>query len=122
MMNSLVKKLKSPSLYRLRQRARVFNQLVMSMLVAFGLKRCSPDPCIFSLTSLVGKVRFLVVGASADVDNLIVTGEARTSRDLRSFLHKFFPMKDLGRLSKHGHDFWQRSFKGYSERDPNRLY
>ena len=50
------------SLYGLRQSPRVFNQLLMSKLTPFNIKRCASDPCIFRFTSLDGKeVRVVVV-------------------------------------------------------------
>lgn len=56
----------------------------MSNLVAYGIKQCEPDPCIFRLTSLDGKEVGLVMGLY--VEDIIVTHETSCCRELRTFL------------------------------------
>lgn len=85
------------SIYGLRHSPRVFNQLFISKIVAFGIKQCGSDPCVFRLTSLTGEEVRRVVGVY--VNDLIVTGETRRCRELRAFLQQSFPAAYIGCLS-----------------------
>lgn len=90
-----VVKLNKP-LYGPRQSPMVFNQLLMSKLVAFGGKQCASNPCICRLTSLDEEAR--LVGGGVYVDNLILNSETKCCRELKAFLQYSFPTKDLGGL------------------------
>lgn len=75
----------------------MFNKLLVSNLVEYGLEKLAADPCVFRLYDRERKLVTLVLGVY--VDDLIVTGHFKSCEALRGYLNKCFPTKNLGSLS-----------------------
>ena len=58
------------SLYGLKQAGRMFNAVLVSTVVGYGLEQCKTDPCVFCLMN--DKTVILMV--AIHVDDLFVVG------------------------------------------------
>lgn len=82
------------ALYGLKQSPRAWFGRFSDAVVSFGMRRCSVDHSVFSMSSKAGCVILLVY-----VDDIIITGsDGNGIQRLKQFLQQKFNTKDLGRL------------------------
>ena len=83
------------SLYGLKQAGRMFNALLVNVVVGYGLEQVKTDPCVFRLM----KDETVTQMVAVHVDDLFGVGGAKEVAEFHDALNNKFPTKKVWELS-----------------------